>query len=66
MMRCGLCTFREEQNSTQLAANAFDEDVVAAKGERACAARAHLRVCAVRNISAAVCYFWAPRLLVAL
>lgn len=35
MTHCGLYTFREEQTSTPLAANAFDEDVVAAKRERA-------------------------------
>lgn len=65
MMRCGLYTFREEQNSTQLAANAFDEDVVAAK-RGACMRCARTRVsAAARSISAAVCYFWAPRLLLA-
>lgn len=60
MMRCGLYTYREEQNSTPLAANAFDEDAVAAKR-----VRAHSRDRAVHNVSAAVCYFWAPRLLLA-
>lgn len=36
MTSCGLYTLTEEQNSTPLAANAFDEDVVAAKREHAC------------------------------